>query len=352
MNRYRQYILILAGLFLLSACQKDDDATNRGGAAEKLISFNGSIGEQATRATAYPLYYYQTDIKLIGTKTVNGTTSFVFPNYRLQYIEGTQTWEYEEGLHTSLTGQIAKYWDTEATQYSFVAGAPYSATTIDNATKQFKLVGLQSESVTSGSSTITTAYLYSFPKVVTSSEINDDNFSGKVMLTFQLALCRIKVAFVFDELQTEDVTLTDITFGPSETNKYITEGNIILKDNGDHTTFTCETEATKESTIDLAFEPITIAAASSTTKTYAENIYYMLPQTNTDWTLTIGSLTTANTATVPAADMKWEPNHEYTYVFKLANAVVDPTIKYIQCLTTAMTTWDVGTDMSQNVYNW
>lgn len=342
------YLALALALALATGCQKDDGiGSENKEPAQSPISFNSQMEEDnSTRATGIALYYYQKNMKLYGTKVVSGVESKVFSNYRIQYLDASKTWEYEAHYHDSLKGQIAKFWDPEATQYTFYAGAPYRYTEIDETNRILTIKGLKCESA-DASSTITTGYLFSEPKVVLNSD-----FEKTVMLTFKLAMCRVKVAFVFKTAQTNDVTLADISFGP-EGGTYIYQGDLnVTYTSGASPTYTWTTTPTESHSYELDYSNTTITAPG-TTNTFTSEIYYMIPQSSAvDWKMVVGSLTGKNTATVDKEYMKWEPGHQYLYVFQLSTAETDPTIKFITCVQTAIDDWETATSSDNTVYNW
>lgn len=355
-------------LLLVAGCQKED-SSDVGNEQEVPIAFSTELsGDDGTRAASVPLYYFQKSIKLYGTKTVakslyesgasGDTTVSIFPQYRLQYVDDTKSWEYESGKHTDIpTGQIAKYWDNDATAYAFVGGAPYSHTVMDNANQKFILTGLHAEA-TSASGSIATAYLFCYPTLVKKG--SDGKFPSKVTLTFYLAMTRIRLAFYYETAPTNDVQLTDIQFGPATGNSFLTAADLQLTtDNTDpeypKSAWTPVEGTSTSQTSPLDFENITIESATATdyTKNYVKEVYYMIPQVNTsDWVLTIGGLTGKNKATVAQEHMKWEPCKQYTYKFKITSSEIDQSIKFVDCVSTAITDWDSGEDKTYTVYNW
>jgi len=341
-------IALALALALTAGCQKDDESK---GSVEPSITFSNEVQEQNATRAGIGLFNYQKSMKLYGTKTISGTKKEVFPNYRLNYLDDDKVWVYEATQDASLTGQIVKYWDHDATQYDFIAGAPYDHTDISADGKKVTIKNLERESATA-SSRIATAYLYSEPKTVAASD-----FDNTVVMKFHLALCRVKVAFIFNTAQSGApgyVTLTDISFTPS--GNYARQGDLEVDYSSGASTPVYKVTATETTTTPWDYQAITIEYPGHETPVYAEEIYYMLPHssgaTACAWTMRVGSLTSKNTAVVPADKMKWEPGHQYVYVFQLSSAETDPTIKFIECVNTAITSWTDATSSDATLYNW
>lgn len=338
----------------LAGCQKDDE--QGGGNTPQSISFDTELSnDEALTRTAYPLYYYQQSIKFIGTKTVNSTASLVFPNYYMQYLTDSKSWQYISGKQSNVDGQIEKFWDNNATEYRFIAGAPFDKTDINDNTDLTSLTlnGLIGGQASTG--TITTSYLFSEPKQVLPA-----SFGSSVMLTFHLALCRIKVQFYYETAQAADINLTGITFGPSSGGTYAKEADMTItydwtKIATPAKAYTHTVTPTKTVSTVLGYSNLTIAQPG-TAKKEANEIYYMIPlsasATASAWTLTIGSLTDHNTAEVPASYMKWEPGHQYVYIFKLSSSKTDSRIKFVTCVKSAITGWQDASETEKDLYNW
>ncbi len=348
MKRLYTILLLALTVALAAGCRQDVSPDTPGGDETlKPIAFNSEMQDMKTTRAAQALFNYQKSMKLYGSKTVSGVKKEVFPNYLIKYLDASKTWEYEAIMDASLTGQITKYWDHDATGYYFLAGAPYDATDISADGKTVTVNNLMAETSTA-TSPISRAYLYSEPKSVAAAE-----FDKTVMLSFHLALSRIKVAFIFKDAQTEAVTLSDISFGPASGN-YATKGSLAVNYSSSSPVYTVT--PTETSAVALDFQSVTIAVPGNIDNTYAEEVYYMIPHsssaTASDWTMTVGSLTEKNTATVDAQYMKWEPGHQYVYKFLLSSAKTDPTIKFIECVSTAITGWTDATASDATLYNW
>jgi len=337
-------LLTLVMASMASACHKGDELETP---VPVPIAFNSDVQEQSVTRANNGLFNYQKSMKLYGTKTVGGNVKEVFPNYRLNYLDDAQAWEYESVNDDDLpSGQIVKYWDYDATGYDFLAGAPFDKTEISADGKKVTLNGLQMEWAT-GYNFISTPYLYSEPKHVAIT-----NFGDPVMLNFHLGICRVKVAFIFKTPQTESVTLTGIQFEPSA--QYTNNGSLTVDYSGSTPEYTVVPNMTSSDALD--YSNLTINSPGNATAAYCDEIYYMIPlstdATAGSWTMKVGSLTENNTAVVPATYMKWEPGHAYVYVFQLSSAKKDPTIKFIECLNTAITGWEDATSDNVTLYNW
>lgn len=94
------------------------------------IGFNSDLSDSfqnVTKAGGTPL---NQDFVVFGQNSKSSQTAVVFPWYRVQYVGGTDKYQYE-GL-TSPSGQTQgiKYWDYSAESYDFRAFAPADAATI------------------------------------------------------------------------------------------------------------------------------------------------------------------------------------------------------------------------------
>lgn len=133
----KNYFLLAASTMMFAACAQTDMVnevvTEEAPQAIGFETFSNKITRQVSNATA--LESYHNDFGVWAYKTVNGTTTSVMGNYK---VEGTGTpakWTY-----ASVDGQSLKYWDKQATSYGFYAYAPYAASpSVVNITNDYKI---------------------------------------------------------------------------------------------------------------------------------------------------------------------------------------------------------------------
>ena len=129
----KNYVMLAFATLMMASCANNDlleDVVNE--EAPKAIgfeTFSNKISRQVADATA--LNSYHDAFGVWAYKTVDENETLVMENYKVGYtpttVDGntTYSWEYK-----NVDNQSLKYWDKQATKYSFYAYAPYAASSV------------------------------------------------------------------------------------------------------------------------------------------------------------------------------------------------------------------------------
>lgn len=129
----KNYVMLAFATLMMASCANNDlleDVVNE--EAPKAIgfeTFSNKISRQVSTPTA--LNSYHDAFGVWAYKTVDEDETLVMENYKVGYtattVDGntTYSWEYK-----NVSDQSLKYWDKQATNYSFYAYAPYAASSV------------------------------------------------------------------------------------------------------------------------------------------------------------------------------------------------------------------------------
>lgn len=353
----KKYIFLAVSALTLASCQTDDflgdTPGNNPSYAQKSISFGGTTGKisRAELNGAAAAEKLHNSFIVYGTKTVgeNSTTQTVFNQYTVSY-DATNEWTYE---NTDLN-QSTKYWDYAASKYDFYAFslAGNNMGEGDDDIKVAKVENQENPTFTLKGKVSALKTCYTAAPV--SVESSAPEFGKTVKFTFssnattvsvgiyetipgyniksikfykaddtestQPVLFATKDCFSSSE-ETGTGTLT-LTFGPSSVTTDLTLDN--------------PTTGTSTKTANLEFSGFSVGPdnllgtnRNSATKTGEITVsktnieddltmkvdYTLISTDNSGETITVHGATVK----VPKDYTNWEPNHHYTYIFKITD---------------------------------
>ena len=338
--------VLAATLFLAAACSPDSDSDS----AVKRISFGSSMQPPTTIQRSVGLEDYHTDFKVWGYKNMSESAGSyddlmtVLNGYKVAWTAlsaGTTTsnsadWEYVG----TLSGQTIKYWDYGAKAYRFFGCAAYGAdgTTIASSCTAPEAT-LTIDADATDDDKITATPYYSALKL-----INDKaQYGGQVRMDFKKPFARVRFIFAYTHPEAGFI-LKNKSFKPSDgTTKIPRKGKVII---GYPLTGT-GTEETFKGTSDI----VPASSLTDFTEDYTddnEKWYTVLPATSQQsYTLSVKVNNVDKTAVVPEQYMRWLPNYEYTYIFK----ITDEGGVEIDMVIASFTDWnEISTNYA--VHNW
>ena len=365
-------------LMLLQSCgsiEHDDPiiTPDKPTAEEKAVSFSSSVqeGEEQVTRAATPL---NQNFIVYGYKAIGSTQPIVFNAYTVNYTSGsagssednTDNYSYVDPDHN----QTIKFWDYSASEYRYFGYVPNSLITADEPTRTLTVSGL------SLSITEPTNYLVSTLKIVPKSE-----FGNVVQMRFRRPYAQVRVMVYSGEKlepaqgdkEGDAIELTNITFGPKDGfSSIVKAGRItiqypltteteesykIIPTNSSSTTnilkykgFYNSSGMLKLTSDNCSSNTAAVAYPSESTDSTTP-YYYVFPLGTTDtakdftFSVNIDGDDEAKTAIVPAVYMNWQPNHSYTYIFK----ILEGGLIFVDAKTTD---WQYGSSASQTWPNW
>lgn len=319
-----------------------------------------------------------------GVKFASTTTPFnkqiVFNNTPVSYrantagttSSNTANWEYVNG------NEHIRYWDQKAEGYGFFGYSIKDGSSVTAETSSDPECYVTLNNLQGGAKSPTTTAYFSLPTSV-NPKAGSVAFQDAVTMTFIQPLARIRIGFIYGDFynETDDpgIDITNVSFTkynmPAGEKSIARKGSIKSTYTWNYSSneFECTQSfvATidSESSIDaieldnykahaddasfyhidsknyvedalfaFATETKDDAKALPNNPTEDERIaweekqwYYVFPQDgNKDWqlkiTTSIYGIKDDKTAIVPANYLKWEPNHQYTYIFKVSSGAV------------------------------
>lgn len=372
-THYMYIFFISVGMILFSSCGiKDNEdpiiTPETPTAKEEAVSFSSSIQEgeeQVTRAES-PL---NQNFIVYGYKNVS-TSQIVFNRYTVKYTSGsagtsvdnTNNYSYVDPTHN----QEIKFWDYSASEYRYFGYVPNVNITDDEPTRKLTVSGLKLKI------NEPTNYLVSTLKIVPKSALGD-----VVQMHFRRPYAQVRVmVYSGEKLEPptagkdgDAIELTNISFGPSDgSSSIVTDGTITIQ-------YPLTTQIEESYTINATSTTdvlqykgfgtggmLTLTSAHCASNTAAvaypkestdttTPYYYVFPlgtsDTAKDFTFKvyIDGDDEAKTAIVPAIYMNWQPNHSYTYIFK----ILEGGLIFVDAKTTE---WQPGGSVSQTWPNW
>lgn len=377
MTTHIRYIALPILLTTLAACSGDDITTPEPQPVptENPICIghaNEMPPQQATRATMGLEEKGVKNFRLWGYKTMSATTQTPYnysdpQNVMDRYIvkwqantagtteSNTADWEYVGISNTDLSNgtQTVKYWDFSATSYRFFAFAPSDA-----------LASTVNYTYPSDHSDAYTWFDITFPadaehpenapyisKLWFGTNSADTHMYGDVVnLEFMKPVSKVRIQLrdmngndISDPLNEQGIT--SLEFKPTGTGEtYIVQSGKLK----------VSYPITGPSTITYYTPTVTIVGDPTgtvninKTGTGYNDWYYVLPHVEQQaFILTANVAGKTKTAVVPAAYMSWNPNMEYTYIFKLT----DQEFEFIDLIQIGVTEWIVE-ETNHDIYNW
>lgn len=320
----------------------------------------------------------------------------------------THGWDYV----VEANNQFIRYWDQAAFGYVFWAYAPKELKDATTEPKAVATLGGDKKSATitisnlkGGAKAPTSSAYMSLPTIVnpTSAQVQ---FQGATTLKFQQPLARIRIGFLSGEddlsmLSPKELHISDVEFAPVANSPSITiaggvTANYSWTNSGDatnpnfNTTISYEPAPTSNvselefnnygayhatnqyytlttdhyvenalyvyatETKDAGAGQVTVTSPSEADKRIEKQWFYVFPEnTLKEWRLSIktkvNGIDSDKTAVVPATYMKWLPNHQYTYIFKVSPGNVDLSIVGVDV---KVINWEEGGKVEDEQKNW
>lgn len=352
-----------------------------GDARSQFISFGGNVGA-ITRAAQTPaesaislgnqffVYGIKNELAYGKEEATDGNT--VFDNYRVTYTansayttqSNTKDWEYVGNTdYNGTTVQTIKYWDYNASDYTFYALSAKPEDLTSPAKVSFTKTTSGANDVWQKGYRITTTAGADLSKIYLADRVNitkttgtnrvaENAYGGTVKFTFRNPFTKIRAAF-YETIPGYHVTITKMygdgtdvsttnfmasapntVIKPGQTfdvEYYQTPGNLAeqakLSVNGvtEANTLELGTQVfgsnlgvtTTAATFDQAAKAYTFVMPQTENATYLKlKVDYKL--TSTDGSGEVINVTGA-TAEIPAKYIAWKPNFAYTYIFKISN---------------------------------
>lgn len=356
----KKYIFLAVSALTLASCQTDDflgdTPGNTPSYAQKAISFGGTTGKisRAELNGATAAGKLGKKFIVFGTKTKeDNTTQTVFNLYTVSY-DATNEWTYE---NTALN-QSTKYWDYAASKYDFYAFS-LAGNNMGEGDDDIKVAKVENQenptfTLKGKVSALKTCYTAAPVSVASSAP----EFGKTVKFTFSSNATTVSVGIYetipgynikeikfykaddtetatsdqpvlyassacFSSLEGTGTGTMTLTFGPSSVTTDITLDN--------------PTTGTSTKTANLEFTGFSFGTTNllgtdrnSATKSGAINVsvpsniegdltmkvdYTLISTDGSDETITVHGATVK----VPKNYTNWEPNHHYTYIFKITD---------------------------------
>lgn len=321
----------------------------------------------------------------------------------------THGWDYVDEANN----QFIRYWDQAAFGYVFWAYAPKELTggvTVesklndDNVSASIKFSNLKG-----GAKAPTTSAYMSLPTIVNpiSAQVQ---FQGPTTLNFQQPLARIRIGFLSgeddysalspNELHVSDVKFAPVDNSPTPSPSIIVNGSVTATCSWEYKSSKFETKAPvyraeaasasdklasltfnnygayhntnqyytltadqyvenalyvyATETKDAGAGQVTTSSPAEQDKRIEKQWFYVFPENNPKkWRLSINTksngIDSEKTAVVPATYMKWQPNHQYTYIFKVSPGNVDLSIVGVDV---RVIRWEPGGTTTDEQHNW
>lgn len=337
----------------------------------------------------------------------------VFAQTPVNYIENsagstssnTHGWDYVDEANN----QFIRYWDQAAFGYVFWAYAPKELTggvTVESKLNDDKVsASIKFSNLKGGAKAPTTSAYMSLPTIVNpiSAQVQ---FQGPTTLNFQQPLARIRIGFLSGEddysalspkeLHVSDVKFAPVDGSPTPSPSIIVNGSVTATCSWEYKSSKFETKApvysaeaasASDKLASLTFNnygaysandyyAITadqyvenalyvyatetgdgdgkVTAASPEDKRIEKQWFYVFPENSPkEWRLSIkteaNGIKTDKTAIIPATYMKWQPNHQYTYIFKVSPGNVDLSIVGVDV---KVIEWQEGGKVEDEQKNW
>lgn len=364
------HLALVSCIFVLFTACSNDDAPVPATPAGDVMSLSVGMADDAavTRSTAVTTQFQ--DFRLYGVKKVTGVLETVFNNYGfVQQLDASSNiyWEYATYKMSSADSarfpqQSYQYWDYNASEYRLIAGAPDSCvSSIDALYGNLTLTGLKMGEATYTSENSTNP-TYVCPYFSDPNQLLPTEFGQEVNMSFMHALCQVRLAFYFEAEQAVTMKLKEITFGPAGDGLYATQGKMtvsyVFEPSPD---WTATVSYTGRGNTPLKYAEVDVVPCTvtdpATQATQCTTSHYMLPTCGQPciWTISLTATPSTKilgekykTANVPAADMQWQPNTIYTYIFK----ITDNGFGYFGVMKSAVADWDPVTVDDHSVHNW
>lgn len=292
MKQHHTTTAFILFLQLLFSCNQVDDIPGED------ISGKSPIWVSADHVSPFTRSYIPQgmcdNFKVYAASEKDGVRTSVMNGYEVKFIN--DDWTYVSDT------QPLMYWNGNADQYLFTAGAPISAVTAISATS----MTLHLENNQTGSA------MASSPQKI---EQSSEDFGKTVNLRFAYAHCRVCVAF--KKNAENDVAVTDIKLTPKD--PIASKADITYTYDWSTTipTASSQVNTTETSKAELSFADITIPA-NKEEEVLSGTRYYCVPDASNQkqWTVSLKCDGEEKTGQFENS-YTWESGKNYIYVFSL-----------------------------------
>ena len=236
------------------------------------------------------------NFKVFAASEKDGAQTVTMNGYEVKFVDND--WSYVNDT------QHLVYWNPNADNYLFTAGAPIDAVTSINANS----MTLSLKNNTTGS------VMAAEPlKIMNGS----DYFGERVNLRFAYAHCRVCVAFKKEG--TEDMTISDIKLTPKA--EIASKATLTYSYDWDTDTPTAtSTVSTTEKSADaFSFADVTIPASNTSDAVTSATYYYCVPDaaTSKKWQVSLKCNGETKQASFENSEI-WQSGKNYIYVFSIS----------------------------------
>ncbi len=285
-------------------------------------------------------------------EVMNGYTVTYGASTAATTTSNTADWDYVGTTAvspSSIAGSVQsiKYWDYSAAAYRFFAFAPSNASVTPS-------IGASEATFTMTADATSTTTINATPYYSALWFNNSTLYGQQVQMEFKKPFTMVRFIFTHSsELDPTKIFLKDFNFRPSDdTTPIPTSGSVRITYPLTGTS-TTESASIVSTTTSMANMNIPYMESSA----YGVELdagdlskwYYVLPTgSQMSYAMTLKVCGEEKTAYVPAQYMKWLPNYQYTYMFKITELGV----QFIDLVQVGITEWTSGGNFDRPVYNW
>lgn len=324
------FLMTTATLAMLASCTSEDIPERPVDVVKSPIEFKATPGYMTRATGADAANLLGKKFIVYGQKTVGSEVSSVFDAVPVEY---TTEWSYVT------TSQALRYWDSNASKYDFYAYSDANAQSIVTPAANIYTGGITIAATTAEN--LSKVYVTPVQNILTTA------FTSPVTFAFKNAAAKIRIAFI-NAIPGYEVNVDKfyVTTDNAETGNttlkgtfYQTAGYTIAADgtqavNGTPTTMTDITLGDKivQSPLPNQYisKDVTVPSFDKTDGAYT----WVLPTQSAGQDINLkvtyrmisghDIISRTVDVTVPAAYAKWEPNHAYTYYFKVTDNDLHP----------------------------
>ena len=294
MKLHHTITILSLSLLLLDSCKEADDISGDDVPGYSPVMVSAAPVSPFTRGYI-PQGMYD-NFKVFAASEKDGAQTVAMNGYEVKFVDND--WSYVND------SQHLVYWNPNADNYLFTAGAPIDAVTSINANS----MTLSLKNNTTGS------VMAAEPLKITNGS---DDFGKRVNLRFAYAHCRVCVAFKKEV--TEDMTISDIKLTPKA--EIASKATLTYSYDWDTDTPTAtSTVSTTEKSADaFSFADVTIPASNTSDAVSSATYYYCVPDaTNTNqWQVSLKCNGETKQASFVNSET-WQSGKNYIYVFSIS----------------------------------
>ena len=294
MKLYHTITLLSLSLLLLVSCKEADELSGDDVPGYTPVMVSADNISPFTRGYI-PQGMYD-NFKVFAASEKDGAQTVAMNGYEVKFVDND--WSYVND------SQHLVYWNPNADNYLFTAGAPIDAVTSINANS----MTLSLENNTTGS------VMAAEPlKIMNGS----DDFGKRVNLRFAYAHCRVCVAFKKEG--TEDMTISDIKLTPKAEIASKATLTYSYDWSTDTPTATSTVSTTEKSADAFSFADVTIPASNTSDAVTSATHYYCVPDAANinQWQVSLKCNGETKQASFVNSET-WQSGKNYIYVFSIS----------------------------------